>query len=216
VKKAFHTLLLSFLSLSACVDLATSESISKNQHHIFRTPAQVFVMRGGLGGIFSKGMNRLQSTLEKKYNIKTESTIWYKQYALSNYIIKNYGTKKLPGPIILAGHSLGANDQIKVADALNKAHIPVALLATVDAVSPRKVPPNVKHVLNIYKPSHVPIFRGLPVIATDPTKTKVENINVNEVPNCSVNHFDIDKHAFTQTLIIKLILAVIRHDSKIH
>ncbi len=221
MKKPYQSiLLLSILAtnicLTGCIDLATTKSLSKAQEHVFKSKAQVFVMRGGLGGLFSKGMNRLQSTLEKDYNIHAESTIWYKQTILSDYIIKHYGTKTLPGPIILAGHSLGANDQIKVATALNKAHIPVALLIIVDATSPRKIPPNVKYVLNVYKPSHVPVFKGLAVVAMDPSQTKVENINVATLPNCSVNHFNLEKHPYTQTLMLKRIMTAIHYDEKSH
>lgn len=221
MKKTYQSvLLLSMLvanaSLTGCVDFATTQSIAKSKEHAFKSNAQVFVMRGGLGGLFSKGMNRLQSTLEKKYGIHTESTIWYKETALSAYIVKNYGTQKLQGPIVLAGHSLGANDQIKVATALNKAHIPVELLILVDATSPRKIPPNVKLVLNVYKPSHVPIFKGLEVVAMEPSKTKVENINVTTIPNCTVNHFNIDKHTYTQTLMLNHIITAIKYDKKNH
>lgn len=221
MKKAYQSvLLLSVLAtnmgLTGCIDLATTKSLASTQQHVFKSKAQVFVMRGGLGGLFSKGMNRLQSRLEKDYNIHAESTVWYKQTELSSYIIKNYGTKTLPGPIVLAGHSLGANDQIKVATALDKAHIPVALLIIVDATSPRKVPPNVKQVLNIYKPSYVPIFKGLEVVAMDPTRTKVENINATTVPNCSVNHFNIEKHPYMQTLMINHIKTAIHYDEKSH
>lgn len=203
-------LLLAYFSLAGCIDLAGTRSLASNKNYLFNSKAQVFVMRGGLGGIFSTGMNDLQRTLERDYRIRTESTVWYKENALSNYIIKNYGTNKLPGPIILAGHSLGANDQIKVALKLAKKHIPVALLITIDAVSPLKVPPNVKHVVNIHKPSFVPLFSGLLVKAVDPASTTIENINAATLNKVAVNHFTIDKNSEVQKLMIKKILDAIK------
>lgn len=204
--------ILSVFALSACIDLAGTQSLSKDKSYVFHSKAQVFVMRGGLGGIFSTGMNQLQSTLERKYKIKTESTVWYKANDLSKFIIKHYGTPELPGPIVLAGHSLGGNDQIKVARSLAKANIPVALLITIDAVSPLEVPPNVKHVLNIFKPSFVPLFSGLRVRAMDPVQTKIENIDVTSIENLKVNHFTIDKNAEIQRLMLVRVLAAINQE----
>lgn len=166
-------------------------------------------MRGGLGGIFSTGMNHLQNTLERKYHVKAESTVWYKQEQLSHYIINHYGSKELKGPLVLVGHSLGANDQIKVARSLLKANIPVALLITVDAVSPLPVPPNVKKVLNLYKPSFVPMFSGLQIRAMNPGKTKVENLDVTTLKTIDVNHFTIDKHEEVQRIMLESTLAAI-------
>lgn len=207
-------LLLSGVCLTGCIDLAGTQSLAKNKNYIFKSKAQVYVMRGGLGGVFSTGMNQLQSTLERKYKIKTESTTWYRAYSLSDYIVKHYGTKELPGPIILAGHSLGANEQIKVAKILAKAKIPVALLITVDAVSPLVVPPNVKYVLNVYKPSFVPLFSGQRVKVMDPAYTKIDNVNVDAIKTVSVNHFTIDKNALIQKMMIDKIVAAITNSSR--
>ena len=201
------------LSLTACIDLAGTQSLAKNKNYVFNSRAQVYVMRGGLGGIFSTGMNQLQKTLERDYKIKTESTTWFKAYSLADYIVKHYGSKGLSGPIVLVGHSLGANEQIKVARILAKAHIPVAILITVDAVSPLEVSPNVKYVLNIYKPSFVPMFSGLRVRAIDPTRTQVENLNVDTIKEVGVNHFTIDKHEVIQKIMIEKILAAIAANS---
>lgn len=201
-------------SLTACIDLAGSRSLANDKNYMFNSKAQVFVMRGGLGGIFSTGMNELQRTLERKYRVRAESTVWYKASDLSKYIIKNYGTKNLPGPIVLVGHSLGANDQIKVAINLAKKQIPVALLITIDAVSPLNVPPNVKHVVNVFKPSFVPMFSGLRVKAMDPKSTRIENIDAQSLNKVAVNHFTIDKNLEVQKLMLNKTLAAINYGSK--
>ncbi|MBA2709723.1 MAG: hypothetical protein H0U57_03915 [Tatlockia sp.] len=208
---SFSFLFLSYISLAGCIDLAGTRSLATDKYYVFNSKAQVFVMRGGLGGIFSTGMNDLQKTLERQYRIRTESTVWYKASTLSKYIIKNYGTASLPGPIVLVGHSLGANDQIKVAIDLNKKQIPVALLITIDAVSPLKVPPNVKHVVNIFKPSFVPMFSGLQIKAVDPDSTYIENINSQTLNKVAVNHFTIDKNLEVQKLMIEKTLAAIKN-----
>ena len=50
-------------------------------------------MRGGLGGIFSKGMNHLEDTLADQYHIYASSTVWFKAKNLSDTIIKRYNSK---------------------------------------------------------------------------------------------------------------------------
>lgn len=213
--KLIFSLLLPCILLTGCVDFAGTQSLSKkNKDYVFRKQGQAFVMRGGLGGVFSTGMNQLQATLEKDYQIKTESTVWYKANQLSSYIIKNYGTKELTGPIVLAGHSLGANEQIKVARALYKKNIPVALLITVDAVSPLEVPPNVKSVINIYKQSYVPMFSGLKLKAMDPTSTTIHNIDVEKIKTITVNHFTIDKNVQVQKIMLDNVLATVKNADK--
>lgn len=171
---------------------------------------QVYTMRG-LGGIFSRGMNRLEDTLEDKYHVRTSSTIWYKANELADFIHTHYMDKSLTGPIILIGHSLGANEQIKVAKDLAKWNIPVDLLMTIDAVCPIAVPANVKEVFNIYKPSFVPMFSGLklrPCLSESPTH--INNFNVKCIKNVYVNHFTIDKNAAIQKIMLEKVLSIIK------
>lgn len=195
------------LMLPACIDLAVNHG--QNKHGVLSTQfvdGEVYTMRGGLGGIFSKGMNRLEDLLYNDYKIHSLSTVWFRANALSASIIKQYRSHVLREPIILVGHSLGGNDQIKVARDLYRAHIPVALLISIDPVSPLTVPPNVLHVVNIYKPSHLPLFSGLMVKAMDPEKTLVENINVYDIKGIDVNHFNITGNAEIQKIMLDKIL----------
>ena len=163
-------------------------------------------MRGGLGGVFSKGMNYLEDSLEDNCSIHATSTVWYKAHALSAQIIDDLAHKKIHKPIILVGHSLGANEQIKVARELARFNVPVALIITVDAVSPVTVPANVSRVLNIYKPSFIPLFSGLIVKAMDTKKTQVENVKIDNLGYGNINHFTIDGNQNVQQLMLEQIL----------
>jgi len=191
---------------SGCIDLAVNDG--RHKHRMVsqqQTPhGQVYTMRGGLGGVFSRGMNRLEDELVNDYGIHAQSTVWYKGYALSQTIIRDYKAHTISQPIILVGHSLGANEQINVATTLQRAGaIPVDLLITVDAVLPFTVPSNVKHVLNIYTPSWVPLFSGLSLRAKNAECTRVENVNVQNV--ASVNHFTIDANDEVQRMMLAAI-----------
>ena len=172
----------------------------------------VYTMRGGLLGIFSTGMAILANTLQNDYNVHAFNTVYHDASGLSSYIIQHYKAGELSGPIILVGHSLGANEQIKVADELAMAHIPVTLLITVDAGLPLKIPDNVEEVLNLYQPTIDPVFKGVPLTAADPKATSVENLNVSTIKNVHVNHFTISQNVEIQEIMLQKILAVL--DSK--
>lgn len=208
------------LILTGCIDLSGSRSTyikkelqqpHKNSAHTNR--GEVHTMRGGLG-IFSIGMNQLRDSVSAQYKIPAQSTMWYNAGEVSRYIINNYYKNNNHAPIILIGHSLGANEQIKVARNLNTAGIPVALLVTVDAVSQTIIPPNVKHALNLYKPGFVPMFSGLKLRAVDSQATQIDNINVATWKTAHVNHFTIDKDKAVQALIMNEIKKVLKDGNK--
>lgn len=174
---------------------------------------EVHTMLGGLG-LFSTGMRTLSNTVVEECNIPAPSDMWYNAGHVSRSIIYYYQKHKRHRPIILVGHSLGANEQIKVARNLNKAGIPVDLLITVDAVSQRIVPPNVKHALNFYKPGFVPMFSGLQLKAVNPEQTHIDNINVTTIKGINVNHFTIDKDSLVQAMIMDEVKKVLANANK--
>src|SRR3990167_1332964 len=211
-----RSLAVSFILSTICLvaytnsALALSPSVAKQpRSDKFYHEGNVYTMRGGLLGIFSTGMALLANTLKTEYNVHAANTVYHDASGLSSFIIKHYKTHHLQGPIILVGHSLGANEQIKVADELATAHIPVTLLITVDAGLPLKIPDNVQQVLNLYQPTIDPVFKGVPLQATNSQLTYVENVNVSTIKNVHVNHFNISQNSKIQEIMLKKILAVL-------
>ena len=203
------------LFINGCVNLSGTRSNYVKNHNISleeksqsKYVGEVHTMLGGLG-LFSKGMVTLKNSVAELYDIPAYNTIWYNAGNVTHFIINNYLQQKHHRPIILVGHSLGANEQIKVARNLNKAGIPVALLITIDAVSQTLVPPNVKEAVNFYKSGYVPMFSGLKLRAVDPRKTQIENIDAATLKNVGVNHFTIDKNPIVQKMILEKIRKVV-------
>ena len=101
--------------------------------------------------------------------------------------------------MVLVGHSLGGDDQIRVARLLGDAGITVDLMILIDANTPPSIPPNVKRCVNLYKSQPLrdalPVFRGVRVRATDPARTKVENVDLRTADlgfdTSHVDHFNI-------------------------
>lgn len=220
------------MGMGGCVDLSGAKyhpvtkkatphtkASAKNQNNVAQVKkvkpyrGEVHTMLGGLG-LFSTGMKELSTSVVDKYEIPAPSDMWYNAGAVSRNIITYYQKHKTHRPIILVGHSLGANEQIKVARNLERAGVPVDLLITVDAVSQTIVPPNVKHALNFYKPGYVPMFSGLKLRAINPERTQVENINVAVLKGVAVNHFTIDKDPVVQAMILDEVKKVISNANR--
>jgi len=217
-------------ALTGCVDLSgakltpekkvsyypkkSKNNLKKHSSHNARSQGEVHTMLGGLG-MFSIGMDQVRNDIAAQYkDVSASSNMWYNAGDVSASIIHYYYKHKMHRPIILMGHSLGANEQIKVARNLNAAGIPVELLVTVDAVSQSIVPPNVKEVLNLYKPGFIPMFSGLKLKAVDPNVTVIENVNVTTLKDIDVNHFTIDKDKALQALILDKVKKVLVDGNK--
>ncbi len=223
-KLKFKITLLGILLLfvNGCVNLSGTRSNYPRNNNVLivenkKAPynGEIHTMLGGLG-LFSKGMITLKNSVAQLYDIPAYNTIWYNAGDVTQFIINNYYHQKHPRPIILIGHSLGANEQIKVARNLNRYNIPVALLITTDSVSQTIIPPNVHEAVNFYKTGLVPMFSGLKLRAVDPNKTIIENIDVSTIKGINVNHFTIDKNPLVQQMILEKIKKVVVNGKRQH
>lgn len=207
--------------LISCADLSQAgftqlDENTRLNKHLYTQPGHIYTMRGWLG-IFSMGMNRLAKNTQKTFGICSTAVAYSEWKMLSEFIIAKNKSGQLQRPLILIGHSYGADNQIKVAQELNREHITVDLLITLDPVTPGLIPPNVKHELNIYK-SHphtdcIPVLRGLPLAAVDTAETSVENINLRPIlPKDAgdTTHFNIDDNKYAQQIIFREIYKLLR------
>ncbi len=84
-------------------------------------------------------------------------------------------------PLILVGHSWGADDAIRLWRRLQSSGIHIRLLVTLDPVTPSKVPTNVDRATNFYESNGIrdifPWWRGVP-LSSDNAGTPVLNIDV--------------------------------------
>ncbi len=145
-------------------------------------PPPIYIMRGGLN-IFSTGMDVLAKELTDTGYPAISDTFedWRSQMAK---MVAAY--KAHPYPIILIGHSYGADTALLMAYKLKEQNVPVALLVFYDLTDPGRVPSNVAHVLN---------FRSSSATGIDVTVTSgayfsgtIENVTRNDL-----NHLNIDK-----------------------
>ena len=192
------------LCLGGCAFL-TSGNPAKIQP-VTQSPrvGEVAILRG-LIGIWSLGLD----DLSKKINAAgIQATVFQDDqwHVLAQTIVSNYRGAKNPEPLILMGHSYGADNAIGIARILNSCHMKVDLLITLDPVTPPRVPPNVKVVLNYYASrglaDNLPWWRGIPLKADADFRGALFNFDL------AVNRPDLQVKDFSH--------AEIERDEKIH
>jgi pimeloyl-ACP methyl ester carboxylesterase len=178
-----------------------------------RRSGEVFVLRGFMG-IWSRGMDQITTRLRED-GIVT-GIFGYDQWAeVAGQIAAE---RKVPGlrqPLVLIGHSYGADNALRIAAELGKQQITVDLVITVECVTPTRVPANVREEVNIFKPrtlDFLPWWRGVPVQLADPRNSTLDQIDVHasrpDIDRPDLGHSDIDKDPKILDLIEKKVLVV--------
>jgi hypothetical protein len=181
-----------FLILVASIAICTRAEAAAGKR-----PGHVYLMRG-IFNVFSLGMDQIAYKLQASGVATTVAnhTSWR---GLADDMVASYRSGNRE-PIILMGHSAGADATISIARRLQGAGVPVALIVNFDPVSPDPVPPNVKQVVNFY----VPAGWGAAVAADKKFKGQLANVN----ENATTNHFSIDKDDGLQRQAIARVMAV--------
>ncbi len=162
----------------------------------------VYLLRG-FGDVFSEGLDRVAAELAKAgIPAKVENHSNWKVVAdtiADNQ--KRYGRK----PVVLIGHSLGANNAIRIAQQLQRSGVTVTWLVTIAATAPPPVPGNVRKVTNHYF-SHngwgemvrpAPGFRGA-----------LENIDY--AGKAEIGHFNLDDQPALQNALLRTVRSIMK------
>jgi hypothetical protein len=213
-------LFVSISFLTGCVDISGRSAaqlapIQSAQESRFVREGHVYCILGWLG-IWSRGMDVIAERVDVELGVEATSLANQEWTKLASFVRTEHEAGRWSGPLILVGHSIGADDQVRVAQRLSAANVPVDLVILIDPTVPPVIPPNVKHCVNIFK-SHpgidtVPAFRGIKVRATDPAQTLVENINLRITKvgfdTRVINHFNIAKIKGVQDMVLAEIAKV--------
>jgi hypothetical protein len=90
--------------------------------------------------------------------------------------------------VVIIGHSLGANDSLRMADELGDYKIPVSLVITYDPTASLPVPPNVHRVINFFSSAN---GWGAPLTRASGFRGTLSNVDLSNDP--SMGHTEIDK-----------------------
>jgi hypothetical protein len=159
--------------------------------------AHVYLLRGLLN-IFSLGMDTLSDELNKRgvYATVHNHTEWQ---GLADQAAARYkaGTE---GPIIIIGHSLGADAAMQMANYLGARGVPVALVVPFDGTQSLAAGAGVVRVLNLTQRQYAYMRRGANFRGT------LTNVDVSSDP--SIDHLTIDKSPRLHARVIGEVLAV--------
>ncbi len=166
----------------------------------------VYLLRG-LANIWSRGMDKFGEKLAAN-GIPWSIHNHRKWKELAAEAVEKYKADKSLGPIIIAGHSLGADAAVLMAEQIGKAGVPVRLVITFDGVARQnevvsKVSANVAEVLNFYKSGGW----GREMLPGKGFKGKIDNVDMQGQKD--VGHLNIDKNPELQARVLAVIIATL-------
>ena len=164
-----------------------------------KAETRVYLLRGWFG-VFSTGLDSLAAGLRSK-GIKAE-TVGHLAWKTSVSNIIKWHASGNSGPLVLVGHSQGANNVIDMARLLQRENISVDLLVTLAPAGQDPIPVNVVRAINYY---NSPGW-GAPVTADAGYRGKLTNINLGG--DIGIYHMAIDKNPKIQAEIERAILSV--------
>jgi pimeloyl-ACP methyl ester carboxylesterase len=190
-------------------ELSAVQAFSRQQR-----AGNVYLLRGWIG-IFSAGIDRLADKINAagvRANVY-QADQWED---LAHAIEKKYKSAPMQEPLILAGHSFGADDALRISTMLQDAGITVDLVIAIDPVTPPPVPGNVRRCLDIYQSNgswdKVPAFRGVPLQLAEGSRTQLQNVDIRkdriDLLEPGTDHFNIEKKGKVHMEVLRQILAV--------
>ena len=161
---------------------------------------RVYLFRGALGPIFSRGIDRLTDQLERA-GIKADVYEFTICRLIAAQAIRDY--RQDPAPITLIGHSMGGLCALTFADILRDEDIPVSLVVTIDpAQASPKVPLNVERYINVFLSTS--ILGGGDVVAKQGYQGHYASFDLSRQEK--VTHINIDKMDTVHQQLISMIV----------
>ena len=157
----------------------------------------VYLLRGLLN-IFSLGMDDLAAKIQAK-GISASVHNHSEWQALADDIAVKYKAGQ-HGPVVLVGHSLGADAVMFMAEYLGKKGVPVALVVPFDGTGSFAASSNVGQVINLTQRDYAHMRKGAGF------RGQLSNIDVSDQ---GYGHIDIDKSARLHTMVLSRIQAVL-------
>ena len=160
--------------------------------------AHVYLLRG-LMNIFSLGMDTLAEQLNR-HGVYATVHGYGEWQSLADRAAVDFKAGK-EGPIILIGHSLGADAVMEMAAYLGRKGIPVALVVPFDGTQSFAASDNVARVLNLTQRNYAYMRPGPRFHGT------LSNVDVSSDP--SIDHINIDKSPRLHARVVSEVLAVV-------
>ena len=156
----------------------------------------------GLLNVFSTGLDQLSAELKAKGIANTAMNHGGWTVPAGDIKARWAKDKRRTRPIVLVGHSFGADAAITMAADLGKKGIPVDLVVIFDATQRQPVPANVRHLINFYGATD---GIGKKLKGGKGFHGRLENINIDELEK-PIGHLNIEKQpAFHRRVIAEVL-----------
>jgi len=166
---------------------------------------EVYLLRG-LMDVFSRGLDVMGAKINRAgvYALVNSYANWQE---IADEIIARDRRGEVSYPVVIIGHSLGANDASKMATYLGKRGVKVSYVVGFDPTEPGYVGANVGTVVNYYLPNgkNNRMFKGSGFAGS------VQNVSVT---NMDVTHTTIEKDASLQNRVIGKIMGMTKARGK--
>lgn len=149
-------------------------------------PGEVYLIRG-LANVFSLGLDSSGKNFSK---MGIENCVINHKYwrSIADDIVERNRKGQVSFPIVIIGHSLGANVTPQLATLIGKYNIEVSYAVMLDPVEPTSVGKNVKRIVNYY----IPKSNKNKMLSPKKSFTGVlENVDVRKFGG--FDHFNIDE-----------------------
>src|SRR5262245_6851405 len=179
-------------ALSAALSIASSTAQAGGHVYAFR----------GLINVFSYGMDQMvEKCTQRGIEASAHNHGAYVSLAPQAAALAKSGK----GPIIIIGHSYGADAAVFMAEEMRKLGAPVALLVLYGpTIDPLEIPSNVRAVINYYQ-TKTPAWRSKAVPGPG-FRGSINNVNLDK--ETEVTHFNIEKISRLQDQAISQIAAL--------
>lgn len=176
------------------------------QTSVHAADADVFLLRG-IADFFSRGLDAIGAELAGR-GVPAQ-VMNHAEWRRAAALIRAHRAALGPRPIVLVGHSLGANDVVRLAAELQRSGIVVDELILLAATDPLTIPANVQRATNY-------CFErggwGIKLAQSRAAPRPVENVDCSRWP--SFGHFNLDDQPSIQAAIIARVLQTVQRDAQ--
>jgi LysM repeat protein len=166
------------------------------------TNGHVYLIRGLLGEVFSRGLDQLAENINNR-GVRATVHGLSEVDSLSEEIIRKYKDDPSSSPIILIGHSSGGDAIISMAQRMKEANVPVGLAFGFDPTrSAGPVPENVEVFINLFQ-KYNPIGGG-EIKAASGFHGRLINLDLQE--HSEIIHITLDKSSKVRALVVDEII----------
>jgi len=177
---------------------ASVERSASSSKRVAKSAGHVYLLRGLLN-VFSLGMDDLAAKIQAK-GISASVHNHSEWQTLADDIAAKYKAGNR-APIILVGHSLGADAVMFMGEYLGKKGVPVALIVPFDGTGSFAASSNVARVMNLTQRDYAHMRRG------PGFRGELSNIDMSGQPG--IDHVNIDKSARLHAMVLSKIQAVL-------